>query len=81
MMNILHVRSVPETLYLRLKELAAARNRSLSAQVIEMLSQAVEEEDLRQRQVQILDSIRRRRFKPPESAPSSLELLREDRER
>ena len=80
-MNTLHVRSVPESLYQRLQELAHSRNRSLSAQVVTMLSRAVEEEEHLGEQAQLLASIRRRRFTPPSGSPDSLELLREDRER
>jgi plasmid stability protein len=80
-MNTLHVRSVPEGLYRRLQQLAQARNRSLSAQVITMLAQAVDEEERRLQQSQALASIRRRRFKVPVDAPDSVELLRQDRQR
>ncbi len=80
-MNTLHVRSVPDDLYERLQQLARARNRSLSAQVITMLAQAIEIEERRKKQAKTLKSIQRRRFKPPRNAPSSLDLLREDRTR
>lgn len=80
-MNTLHVRSVPDDLYERLQQLAHSRNRSLSAQVITMLAQAIEDEERRKKQAQTLTSIQRRRFKAPKNAPSSLELLREDRGR
>ena len=80
-MNTLHVRSVPDDLYERLQQLARARNRSLSAQVITMLAQAVEFEERRKKQAKTLKSIQRRRFKAPRNAPSSLDLLREDRTR
>jgi plasmid stability protein len=80
-MNTLHVRSVPDALYKRLQQLANARNRSLSAQVITMLEQAVENEERRKKQAKVLTSIQRRRFKAPKNAPSTLELLREDRGR
>lgn len=79
--NTLHVRSVPDDLYKRLQKLAQAKNRSLSAQVITMLSQAVEDEERRRKQAKTLVSIQRRRFKAPKNAPSTLELLREDRGR
>lgn len=80
-MNILHIRSVPDGLYERLQSLARARKRSLSAQVITMLEQAVKDEERRRAHGQALDSIRARRFKAPTNAPSSLDLLREDRDR
>lgn len=80
-MDTLHVRSVPDDLYERLQQLARARNRSLSAQVITMLAQAIEIEERRKKQAKTLKSIQRRRFKAPRNAPSSLDLLREDRTR
>ena len=80
-MNTLHVRSIPEDLYQRLQILAQRRNRSLSAQVVEMLAQALEEEERQKEQVQALSSIRRRRFTPPAQSPSSLDLLGADRKR
>jgi plasmid stability protein len=80
-LNTLHVRSVPDTIYQRLQRLAKERNRSLSAQVVEMLSEALEDEELRLSQISVLNSIRRRRFTPPQKSPSSLEFLQEDRKR
>jgi plasmid stability protein len=80
-MNTLHVRSVPDDLYLRLQKLALAQSRSLSAQVITLLEQAVEIEERRRQRARALASIQRRRFKAPTKAPSTLELLREDRAR
>ncbi|MFZ1042812.1 MAG: hypothetical protein WCA79_21015 [Anaerolineales bacterium] len=80
-MNTLHVRSVPEDLYNQLQQLANARNRSLSAQVITMLAQAVEDEERRKRQAKTLTSVQHRRFKAPKKAPSTLTLLRGDRVR
>jgi plasmid stability protein len=80
-MNTLHVRSVPDDLYVRLQKLAQAKSRSLSAQVIIMLTQAIEDEERRRKQAKTLTSIRRRRFTPPKNAPTSLDLLREDRSR
>ena len=80
-MPTLHVRSVPEELYERIQKLAYAKNRSLSAQVVMLLNQALQEESQRKRQTQILNKIRRRRFVPPAEAPDSTRLLREDRRR
>lgn len=80
-MPTLHVRSVPEELYEQLRTLAYAEQRSLSAQVIDLLARAMEEENGRQQQAQLLAAIRRRRYAPPSSAPDSTQLLREDRAR
>ncbi|MCJ7624596.1 MAG: hypothetical protein MUO76_13935 [Anaerolineaceae bacterium] len=80
-MPILHVRNVPEGLYARIKQQAAAQNRSISAHVITLLTYAAEHR--LQYQSEILNGIQRRRFFTPvnEGAPNSTTLLREDRER
>lgn len=80
-MPTLHVRAVPDDLYARLQELAQAKQRSLSAEVLTLLYRALEAEDLRQQQARTLSKIRRRRFRPAKGAPDSLTLLREDRGR
>ncbi|MGB8212604.1 MAG: hypothetical protein WCE68_03495 [Anaerolineales bacterium] len=80
-MPTLHVRSVPEDLYERVRELAQLRSRSLGAQVVTMLYEALDEEEQRKDQARALTSIRRRRFVPPTKTASSLDLLREDRRR
>jgi plasmid stability protein len=80
-MATLHVRSVPEDLYERIQRLAQSRSRSLSAEVITLLYQALEEEENRKPQGKLLADIRRRRFTLPTGAPDSVELLREDRHR
>ncbi len=80
-MSTLHVRSMPDDLYQRLQELARQSNRSLSAQVVTLLYAAIEEEERRRQQGQALNAIRRRRFTPPAGAPTSTELLREDRQK
>jgi plasmid stability protein len=72
---------MPDDLYQRIQLMANAKNRSLSAQVITLLSQAIELEERRMKQAKVLNSIQRRRFKVPKNTPSSLDLLREDRER
>ena len=80
-MNTLHVRSVPDELYKRIQLMANAKNRSLSAEVITLLAQAIAEEERRMKQAKVLNSIQRRRFRAPKGAPSSLDLLHEDRRR
>jgi plasmid stability protein len=80
-MATLHVRSVPEDLYERIQRLAQSRSRSLSAEVITLLYQALEVEENRKRQGKLLADVRRRRFTPPSGTPDSVELLREDRRR
>jgi plasmid stability protein len=80
-MATLHIRSVPEDLYERLQRLAESRNRSLSAEVVTLLHQALDAEETRRDQGRLLATIRRRRYRLPADAPDSTELLREDRRR
>ncbi len=80
-MATLHVRNLPETLYERLRRRAEAQNRSLSAEVIVLLTHALDATAADQ--ADVLARIRRRRsFNPAAAgAPDSTTLLREDRER
>jgi len=80
-MSVLHVRNVPESLYERLRRRAEAQRRSLSAEVITLLTRALEEEG--QSPEATLAAIRSRRFFHPDGvgAPDSTTMLREDRER
>lgn len=80
-MSILHVRNVPESLYERLRQRAEEERRSISAEVITLLTRALEEEEQTPRVT--LAAIRSRRFfRPVEAgAPDSTTLLRQDRDR
>jgi plasmid stability protein len=80
-MPILHVRNVPEDLYERIQRRAQLQRRSISAEVLILLRDALEMNE--RPQARILADIRRRRFYRPADAgaPESVELLREDRER
>ncbi len=80
-MATLHVRNVPEDLHKRIQTIAYLKNRSLSAQVISMLSRAAEEEELRESRARILMAVRRRRLTYKQEVPDSATLIREDRER
>jgi plasmid stability protein len=79
-MSTLHVRNVPDDLYERLRQRAAAQRRSLSAEVVILLSQAIEQKE---NGTDVLQEIRGRRLYSPSAAgaPESTHLLREDRER
>lgn len=79
-MATLHVRGVPDELYEQVRSLATARQRSLSAEIIQLLEQALADEALREEQSALLESIRRRRYIPPEGM-NSITMLREDRQR
>ncbi len=80
-MATLHVRNVPEHLYDRIRKLAAAESRSLSAEILVLLERAVSERQVQEEQAGILAGIRRHRFRPSGRIPASEDLIREDRER
>ncbi len=80
-MPILHVRNVPAPLYAELQRLAAARRRSLSAEVLELLERSMQEEARRERHdaaLRRLDGLRR---KVGPLASDSTAWLREWRDR
>ncbi len=80
-MATLHVRNVPDSLYDELRARAEAGGRSLSSEVVILLTDAVQ--GSRPDPGEILAEIRRRRsFRPAAvGAPDSSTLLRADRER
>ena len=80
-MSILHVRNVPQELYVRIQRRAEAQGRSITAEVVNLLELALEETEAMQAEVPA--GIRRRRFFSPAAAgaPDSTTLLREDRQR
>lgn len=80
-MATLHVRNVPDDLYTRIRERADSSNRSLSAEVVVLLTSALDGTKPTPREV-LADIRRRRFFRPSEAgAPDVTELLREDRNR
>jgi plasmid stability protein len=83
-MATLQVRNVPDDLFRRLQELAAAERRSLNAEVIVLLESAVNGgRSAREPVASILDRLKARRdaIKLPRDWPGSLKMLREDRSR
>ncbi len=82
-MATLYVRDVPDELYQQLKKRAHEEGRSLTAETVKLLEQALHGEERRRSQRELLDAIQRgRRFNPASvGAPSSTEMLREDRAR
>jgi len=88
-MATLHVKNVPDDLYARLQQLAVAQNRSISAQVITLLENALTTQVKQPRSenpksiIEILAEIRRRRRVNPADfgLPDSTTLIREDRDR
>jgi antitoxin FitA len=78
-MATLYVREIPDQLYLQAQKIAAAQGRSLSAYVLTVLEQAVEDEKIRRARSKALANIRRRRRALPIEAPDSVTLLRQIR--
>lgn len=80
-MATLHVRGVPAGLLQRIRRLATIHGRSLNAEVIVLMYQALKEDENRpsQGQGELLAAIRQRRFVLPAVAANSAELLGEDR--
>ncbi|MDA2925541.1 Arc family DNA-binding protein [Acidobacteria bacterium AH-259-L09] len=81
-MATLHVRNVPEEIYEKLKKRASAENRSISAQTIALLRNALQRPP--RSPGEILDQIRERslHYQPQKGrSPDSTRLIREDRNR
>lgn len=79
-MSTLYVRNLPDDLDKRIRSRAARERRSLGAEVIVLLEEALESEAIRERRSQALEDIARTRRSMPKSS-DSLDLLREDRNR
>jgi hypothetical protein len=82
-MPVLHLDNVPEELYGRIEQLAAAEQIPLTEETLRLLRQAVEmsRPTLRANVVPLLEEIRRRQITPVTGTPDSVELLGEDRGR
>jgi len=82
-MPILHVRNVPDVLYERLQTLARDEGRSLTAEVIALLDEAVARRETQRRAEAVLARIRREAGARtlPDDWTDAVALLREDRRR
>ncbi|MEH1907349.1 MAG: Arc family DNA-binding protein [Nostoc sp.] len=88
-MATLYVRNLPDDLYAKLQELAASEHRSINAQVITLLEEALKtetqqiEDQKQQNVLKVLEESRqRRRVNPADfGLPDSTQLIREDRDR
>lgn len=82
-MAILHVRNVPEKLYKRIQKLAEEESRSVTAEVIQLLTQGIQAREARRAAAAVIERIRQRaqRIELPRGWKDSAELLREDRSR
>lgn len=82
-MATLHVRNVPEKLYKRIQKLAEKENRSVTAEVIQLLSQGLQAREARRSAASVIDRIQNRAQKVvlPRGWTDSVDLIREDRHR
>jgi plasmid stability protein len=76
----LTIKNIPEEIHRILKRTAAERGRSLNAQVILGLEEAANDAERRRRMRENHDAMTRRIAKMPK-LPSSVSLIREDRDR
>jgi antitoxin FitA len=82
-MPALHLDNVPDELYGRIEQLAAAEEIPLTEATLRLLRQAVEASRPASRAnvLLLLEEIRRNRITPAVGTPDSVDLLREDRGR
>lgn len=82
-MASLHIRNVPDKLYQRIRKLAQEENRSITAEVIRLLSQGVQARKTRKGAAEIIARICRRAqtVELPCGWTDSATLVREDRSR
>jgi plasmid stability protein len=78
-MSTLYVRNIPEHIYDQVRKIAEYQGQSLSAYVVTILQQAVEDEKVRDARAEALSNIRRRRRHLPADAPDSVAVLRQIR--
>ena len=79
-MPVLHVEEVPADLYDRIRRRAAARNRELTTEVLDLLERALASEEDKSAHKAALAELRAQRWSPPPGAPDSVALLRADRD-
>jgi plasmid stability protein len=80
-MGTLFVRDMPDSLLERFKRYAQKQHRSVPAETVHLIEQALEQDDIQQQRRQAMESITRRLREKAPLPIDSLTLLREDRER
>src|SRR5689334_3438812 len=85
-MPVLHLPDVPNEVYERLQQLAAAHHNTLEVEAVMLLNNLLRDQQPARRsqvdsQVELLAELRRRSFTPPPGTPDSVTLLAEDRRR
>jgi plasmid stability protein len=82
-MATLHVRNVPDKLYKRIQKRAEQEKRSLTAEVIQLLTRGLQAHEARGAAAAVVGRIRQnaRKRSLPRDWVDSVELIREDRAR
>jgi plasmid stability protein len=83
-MATLYVENVPDDLYEALRKRARSQRRSIAAEVLSLLERNIPTDAELRRRKQIVRKLRQLRFTKGSSStslPSSLEMIREDRDR
>jgi plasmid stability protein len=82
-MSVLSLAEVPSEVYEQVRQSAVAHNRTVSAEVVRLLQQGLQqdEQEARAAHAATLADLRQNRWTPPPGVPDSVTLLREDRER
>lgn len=81
MMATINVRGVPDNVYNELKELAASDERSMNAEVLQLIEQGLQQRRLAKKRREALADLDELRQHIGPTRGDSLELLREDRAR
>jgi hypothetical protein len=78
-MTQLNTLEIPDDLYIQIQGLALSASRSVNEQIVKLLQQALASEALCQTQATLLQEIHQSRWKPSQTVPDSVSLLREIR--
>ena len=82
-MPTLYVRNFPDHLHRKLRERATKSHRSIGAEVVVLVDEALKEEEGREKQAETLLRLAEigRSYKPSPGAPDAVTMVREDRAR
>ncbi|MCL5994929.1 MAG: Arc family DNA-binding protein [Chloroflexi bacterium] len=77
------VRGIPDKTYKHLQKLADVQGRSVNALIVQLLEDAVKQEELRRKQIRVLEDLQRLRFHMDMSQGDSdtVTMLHQDRSR
>ena len=80
-MPVRHLENVPNEVYERLQQLAAAHHTTLETETVIVLHRLLLAQPPYRLQAELLADLRRRSFTPPSGTPDSVTMLAEDRGR